>query len=288
MLQELKGRLFTFSEMLSATVNFYIAHGWKMAAASVIVTLPFLAVQSFLVAGQIGSFVSLYNRGDYFAALDAAEGLAGFNFLPFLLGLISAFASILLTLGFAFYVMDTLEGKAFDLNSLINRSFTKLPAWVITAVVLFVCLIPLTIAFVIPAIYFGVCWMFVTQEVAYGNKMALDAMSASREIVKNRWWKAAGYTFGVGIIFAIIVAIPSTVITSVFGLNGNAFAASIAGGEIAFSSFGFAVGTILNGLLNAAVIAPITAIFTTLMYINWNHNRLQVVVNTTPAPTPAA
>jgi hypothetical protein len=287
MLQELKGRLFSFSEMLSATVNFYIANFVTMAGASVLVTLPFLAVQSVVGSNQLGSVVDAYNTGNYFAALDALQNLNGFNFLGLLLSLLTGFASVMLALGFAFYIMDKLEGKAFDLNSIINRSFTKLPAWVITAIVVFICMIPLFIALIVPAIYFGVCWMFITQEVAYNNKMALDAMSASREIVANRWLLAAGYTLGVAVIFGLIVAIPSSLIVSVFDLNGNGMAASIASSTIQFSRVGFIIGSILQGVLTAAVITPVTAIFTTLMYINWSHNRLAVVTQNVNTANPA-
>lgn len=118
-------------------------------------------------------------------------------FLEFLIGII-AFMAI------AFLVESKINGKSVDLGEALKKSLSRWNFALITNFLLYFALVGLTLLFIIPGIIFYYYWIFVPSVVILREKSWSEALNYSKSIVKDRWWKVAGYTLVFGLLGLLV------------------------------------------------------------------------------------
>ena len=115
------------------------------------------------------------------------------------------------------YTSDFLEKGEASLGSSFSfagsRILSILAASLITGVLIFLG----ALAFVVPGIILAVMFSLVIQTIIIENTGALESLSRSRQLVKDRWLKTFGLLLLLGIIVFVVVGI-SSVISSPFGV----------------------------------------------------------------------
>ena len=118
-----------------------------------------------------------------------------------------------------------------------------------------------SILLIIPGIYFSIALSFSIYTLVDQNIRGTQALSASRALVKGRWWSVlwrqfvGGLIFG--LIFTIIMAILGAIIGMIFALTG----AGPKPGDIVFSG-----ATQFLQMAGFVIFFPITVIFQTKIY----------------------
>jgi len=74
-----------------------------------------------------------------------------------------------------------------------------------TYVLMYIFFLPLTLLLVLPAVYFGTCWVLVSPVMIVEGTFGMAALSRSRALVLGSWWR----TFGIMLVVGLIVAIPA-------------------------------------------------------------------------------
>ena len=95
------------------------------------------------------------------------------------------------------------------------------------------------------AIQRAVRWLFVEQAIIIDGSTASESLSRSADAVLGRWWR----TLGVGLVIAIIVTVPASIIAGAFSLAPV-----------------FVAGTV-NSAVNALVL-PFAITCMTLLYMD--------------------
>lgn len=115
------------------------------------------------------------------------------------------------------YFTETDEDKTFFES--IGHSLSRFFPFLFTSILLGVLLVGLTILLIIPAIIFGVYWAFVTQTVLFRKRSFFKALSYSKSLVNDNWWRTAGYFLLVSLLVSVIagsVTFPLSLV-SMFG-----------------------------------------------------------------------
>ena len=153
---------------------------------------------------------------------------------------------------------------AKNLGNIVNKktfalykntfSLTSHLIWpaIYTFLLLFLIIIGGTLLLIIPGIIFMVWFSFTYLIVIFEEKRGVAALMESKKMVTGRWWAILWRFLGPGIFFAVIYLIISYFLTFIIGLI--------------FSGFTFFV---INGIfasILSAVIAPLTALATIILY----------------------
>jgi hypothetical protein len=84
-----------------------------------------------------------------------------------------------------------------------------------TYLLFYLLLILATIALILPAIYFGVCWCFLAPVMIVERRFGMTALSRSRALVLGNWWYTFGMVLAIGIISQVPVAAVSVLWSTV-------------------------------------------------------------------------
>lgn len=106
----------------------------------------------------------------------------------------------------------SLTGQTFDLGEALAMAWRKAGPLILTALLLFVILVPALFLLIIPGLYLAVR-LFATQyAVVLEHKSPTEALSASWELTKGRWWPIFGTLLVIGLIFMIPLVIVSAIL----------------------------------------------------------------------------
>lgn len=96
-----------------------------------------------------------------------------------------------------------LTGQTIDLGESLAMAWRKAGPLILTALLLFVILVPALLLLVIPGLYLAVR-LFATQyAVVLEHKSPTEALSASWELTKGRWWSIFGTLIVIGLAFMV-------------------------------------------------------------------------------------
>lgn len=264
MLEKLKQSNLQITDLMQFSLDVYMKNLKLILIVITAIYLPLSLLAGLLVYlafNSIGTFNALTMSG-------FAPDLGALGLLSTLVGIVGNLAILVAYTALIRAFQDTLEGKVTELNDLIKFATAKLPAILITTILFVIFMIPLTLALVIPAIYFGVKWMYYQQTVILEDKQAMDALNASNKLVEGKWMDNFVPVLVVGIVLFIA------------GFVVNLIAGSITGSMLSFDVVGFNVvarASILYVPLNAlfatvsALIGVYGAVFITVLY---NHRKL--------------
>jgi len=74
-----------------------------------------------------------------------------------------------------------------------------------TYLLMYLLFIPLGLLFIVPAIYFMVCWLLVAPVMIVEESFGMAALRRSRMLVRGAWWK----TFAMMVVVGLIAAVPA-------------------------------------------------------------------------------
>lgn len=180
--------------------------------------------------------------------------LSDLDFQHFLSGIIQGTLMLLADIGIIYLTINTLEGKKSDYNSLLAKGISCFPPMFLTNLILFLFLIGLAIMLFIPAIVFGVYWVFALIVVVYKGKNGLDALKESKDLVEGKWWLIFFYSIIVGLLVSVASLLIEGALTSLTLFNDE------------LSNF------ILSLVINfiSYLIPTLSIIFFTILYYNLN------------------
>lgn len=112
-----------------------------------------------------------------------------------------------------------IEGKNIKYSQAILQSLEKGPSIVFTGIIFVVLMALSFMAFFIPAIYFGYCWIFYVYSIGLSDKNGLNALKHSRVLVKGRWIQ----TFGTCILLSLLMFALNYIISSFFFTESRVF-----------------------------------------------------------------
>lgn len=186
-----------------------------------------------------------------------------FNWFPGFLGTLITLVALIGIVALVFYPIaigsavkmasESITKGHADLGASVRFATSKLVwIWALSIIVGIIIFLGF-IALVVPGIILAIMFSLVLQVLLIENLGVLESMGRSRRLVGNRWLK----TFALGIVFIIIIAIASAIVS------------------VISAPFGSARG-IVSGILGA-LYAPLTPIALTVYYYS-------NVARTTPLP----
>lgn len=115
-----------------------------------------------------------------------------------------------------------------------------------------------TVMLIVPGIIFSIWYAFAYYAIIFEEKKGMEALKASKRLVAGRWWRIFWLLLGPSFFYALILMVVSYAIT--YGLT---FVLT----DLAF--------IVTNGLISgaiSAVLAPLTALVTIILYFNAKEN----------------
>lgn len=158
------------------------------------------------------------------------------------------------------------KGESLDAQEALSRAKQFMFPVIGTSIVWTILLLLLSLLFIIPGIIFAVYWMFAIIAVVYADKKGVAALKYSKEMVKGRWWKTAGYSVVIVLIFVLVA-----ILIGMFYSMYSTLAISVS----SYIPFGF--------------LDVFVAVIGAIWYLNFDSIRPQmVVVETREQPTAGA
>lgn len=127
-------------------------------------------------------------------------------------GIIVSIALIILV--FKHYKHEPIPNFVGLLQETVNKHFLK---YLGTTLVLVICLIPLLLCLLAPAVIFGIFWIFTPYLVVSSDLTFFSAMSASKKMVTNHWWSVFGFcivTMVIAWVVSFAAVIPTAILNS--------------------------------------------------------------------------
>ncbi|RJO59378.1 hypothetical protein C4546_02450 [Candidatus Parcubacteria bacterium] len=205
--QDLNSRVLQLAELLQIGWQI-IKNNWQnLLLLTLIISVPMNIVGEII--NRVINNANTDNLGNLFLGFSIG-GLA-------VSAVVLSLAGILIPLGVAAIVMADLGGTKIDYQNALKQAFGRWGAGIKTSLLMVVCLIPLAIALVVPAIIFGVFWAFSIYLVMTENLSGWAALKRSKTVVQGRWWKV----FGNLIAFSILASIAAWILQVVFSFLPN-------------------------------------------------------------------
>lgn len=226
-----------------------IVHAWKLFVEHFNDGL-FIILATYFPLYLIISLLSNYFLPRTVNSLEMVILYLGITFLFTLVLGITAAMALYTLMGEA-----ALGEKTSFKNAMLN-GIKRWPAAVGTGFLLVIFLLGLLILLVVPALIFGLYWMFALIPVALFSESGLKALKHSKAVVKNRWWKTLGY--------AIIFAVMSGIVSIVFGVIQRVISI--------FSSF-FLIEVIISTLVS--IISVYFIAVYVVWFLNWDKFRVK-------------
>ena len=192
----------TYLELLTATFEVVARHSAVLLTAALVLITPV----ALLVDGVWGRALADGPRARPPTGAEAASlGLRVFLVLP----VMSAIGAVAVqTLG---------GGRAPTLGGALRAVAARLPA-LLGAVILYVTGVAVgTALFVVPGIWVLVLWYFAAQAVVIDGLGPRDALRASTDLVRGRWWHTAGVLLATGLLFGV----GGSVVIGLIGATGS-------------------------------------------------------------------
>ena len=202
MKQEIYKKQFSIGKIFSESWKHFTENFQSILMITLIVYIPINMILFFVPGGE-----SLDDMRIYFRVIQLLE----------------AFIGIIATMAIAYVIKAKIDGESINTDDALKKALSMWTKVVSTNILLGIFLFGLTLLLVIPGVIYYVYWVFTIYVVLFNGKTGKSAMDYSKGIVKNRWWRVAGYSFAFGIlgfIVGITVGIPywflpENIITSV-------------------------------------------------------------------------
>lgn len=151
------------------------------------------------------------------------------------------------------FASDTLEKGHASLRECLNLTLSRLGSLLGASMVSGILIAVGFFLFIVPGIILTVMFSLVVPVIMIEQKWCFEGLGRSKKLVSRRWAKIFALLLLIGVMFLIVVGIPSL-----------------------FTAYLGAVGTVINSLITAFV-SPIYPIATTLLYYS-------MVARETPPP----
>ena len=210
--------------------------------------MPLLTIAAVVVPIGIASGVLQEAIDDPAAAALVVLALVVLQFVASLLAL----AALIVALS------DIDAGRGVDFSRAYDAVFARF--WTVIGAALraivVVVLLAITLIGLPFALYLGIRWLFIQQAVILDGTSAKAALSYSADAVSGRWWR----TLGIAILIALIVGVPSSIVSGLFSLAPPL------------------VSSTVSAALNAALL-PFSAIAMSLLYLDLQTRKESDVAN---------
>lgn len=135
--------------------------------------------------------------------------------LPIINNVVNYLAMPFLVMGIAYMTNNVLSGQQIYFRDTLNISWSKFLDGCKTEIVRDIFLFGLMLLLLVPAVIYGVFWVFSVPITMLRDKSGLDAIKYSRELVRGKWLKVFTYL----LVFAAIQFIFSMSIWSLIMPN---------------------------------------------------------------------
>ncbi len=229
--------------LLVEAIGLFRAHLWMFVA----------------IAGGVAAVVNLILGFGLGELTSGYEGQTSQSVGLITLAAAAAVTTPLITAMLAQAVLDIRAGQAPSAGRAVQRGL-DLFAPILLTILLYIGAVIAGFLLIVPGIYLGVSWYFVAQAVVVDDRRGFAALARSGELVKGNWWRA----LAAGLLFNIVVAVPSQVVNLVFDAAARAADAEgvLVVGQIVFQ----------------AVSLPFVAIGATLFYLRLRDEPRQVTI----------
>ncbi len=181
---------------IEPTIKNILTQSWEIFQANIkaiiiitlIIYIPLNLLLEVLPIDESGEGIMMY-----FRAIQLLEGLFG----------------ILATIAIALLTKSAIEHKSISWQESLKLAINKWPRVIGTNLISGILLIGLFILLIVPGIMYSMYWYFIIYIVIFSDKWGMQAMTYSKEVVQNRWWKTFGYAIVFGLISLIVAAIAS-------------------------------------------------------------------------------
>ena len=169
------------------------------------IKLPTILLFSLLVNLPIILFRTLFPTENYSKNFIAWLSF-GIDQLDYVIG-------YFVLIGIAYLVEASIQGKILSLADIFRFSFSRLFDVFLTGLLLLVILLGLTLLLVIPAIIWGNYFSFAIIITALRNNRGKAALSYSKKLIQEHWWRVFGIHFAI-VSLCIIFYLPFRIIAN--------------------------------------------------------------------------
>lgn len=205
MLEQLRRKEIGFGEFIGLSFKLY----WKNLPWIALFTLLLSVSLQFLMSLSIFQMVQSYPYGYVNGDLSYSLWMIPFIFVSMIFG-------FLLMMSITLIIWKSIKGEKLEVKEIFqivcNKVFSSIKISILVgAIVLVCCTVPMVLFFIagfefIGILFIGVLlylagiYFFTQQALVIEDQRGRAALRYSRELVKGKWWKVFGFTFGAGII----------------------------------------------------------------------------------------
>ena len=199
---EIYNKEYTIGEILLESWRSFKENFRLMLLITLVVYVPINTILAFV------PFDKLIEQQGFLRGLKVY--LRGIQVLEGLIGVIA-------TMAIAYIIKSKIDGQIVSFGQALKKSLSRWLAAVGTNIILFIFLLGLVLLLIIPGIIYYGYWMFTLYPVVFQDKFGKDAMDYSKAIVKDRWWKVAGYSLVLGLLGLITMVLVGAILGFLLG-----------------------------------------------------------------------
>lgn len=205
--------------LVSQSITLFRAHLWMFVA----IAGGVVAVVDVILGLGLGELTKPYSSQLPKGAAVITLAASAFVTTPLITGMLAQ------------AVVEILAGEQPAAGRAIQRGLDLFAPILLTIVLYLAAVLAGFFAFVLPGIFVAVNWYFVAQAVVVDNRRGVAALARSGELVRGNWRQA----LAAGLVFNLVVAIPSTLVNVVFDALARAVNAEgvIVLGDIVYQAF---------------------------------------------------
>jgi len=241
---EIYNKEYTIGKILSESWKNFKENFRLILLITLIVYIPIATILAFIPVDNLIKQQGFLNSLQIYTRI--------VQILEFLVGIIASMA-------IAYIIKSKIDGQIVGFGQALKKSLSKWPAAIGTELILGIFLLGLTLLLIIPGIIYYVYWTFVLYVVVLQDKFGKSALDYSKAIVKDRWWKVAGYSLIFGLLQLIVLA--STYAPLMFFLPENFFV------------------TIITDLI-FDIVASFFTVVSVIFFINFDSTKKEIATKT--------
>jgi hypothetical protein len=247
--------LIKISDLIKKSWDLYIKNFQKFIVPIGVMLIPIILIQ---LTGLLG---------------DPAKNIT-LLIVIFVLAAAAIFVDLWAGIALIQIINNTYTNKPFELKAIFNTAFKKVPAYFAVGILSGIIIVLGFILLIIPGIIFSIWYSYAGYINILEEKKGMDALKASKDLVKGRWWA----TLWRLLVPALLVYIIAMLISAALGFL-------ISGGNLSLTTTGNSTIVDIISNLIILVLTPLFSAFSVILYHSLKETKQLKTETNQPTPT---
>ncbi len=193
--QQIYNEKFSIGKILTTSWSIFIKNYKLIISVTILTSIPINYLLSFL---------------------PESENIEGFIFYMRVSNVLEGLIGVVSIMAIAYAIKNFIDGSSVSIRDSLKKSVNRWPSAIGTSIYKGILITFLTLLLIVPGIIYSVYWAFAAIIVVLCDISGSDALDYSKQIVKDQWWRVAGY-FLVFFLINLCISFVVSIITEFAG-----------------------------------------------------------------------